>query len=273
MDAEPSPPAPSVQPAICADEAPSAEENLTQLALQLQNPISSLIGVVTFENDVSFNIGPYARVANVLNVQPIFPVHVGKHWDVISRSALPLVWQPNPAAPAGETFGLSDSTESLYLTPAHHRAVTWGLGPVFYLPTATAHELGTGHWGIGPTAAFIVQPQPWSIGVVVSHIWSVVGPSDRQGVRVLAGQLAVSANLPRGWYINTSPLVATANWNAGPARDVWTIPVGGGVGKVSLLDGQPIDVLLAAYWNAIRPKDIPSPSWQLRVQLAWLFPR
>lgn len=105
---------------------------------------------------------------------------------------------------------------------------------------------------------FIGQPQPWSIGVVASHVWSVLGPSNRSGVRVLARQLFVSVNLPRGWYIDTSPLVASANGNAGPARDVWTIPVGGGVGNASLLDGQPISTLLAAYRNAIRPSDIPS---------------
>jgi hypothetical protein len=271
IDAQPQPA--FAQPAQAAPDVAAQPAEQTELALELQNPISSLIGLVTFENDSNFNIGPHARVQNTLAIEPIFPVHVGEYWNVVSRSVVPLVWQPTVAQPAGETFGLSDSLESLFLTPAHHRALTWGIGPVVLLPTATSTTLGTGHWGIGPTAVLVVQPTPWTIGLLLSHVWSVLGPSDRPGVKLSGAEFLVAANLPQGWYINTSPFVASANWNAGSPRDIWTIPVGGGFGKVALLDGQPIDMQIGAYWNALRPKDIPSPAWQLRVQLAWMFPR
>jgi hypothetical protein len=271
IDAQPQPA--YAQPANVGDEVGSPQSDLTQLALQFQDPISSLIGQVTFENDTNFNIGPHARVQNTLVILPVFPVHVGEYWNVISRTIVPLVWLPDVAQPSGETFGLSDSTQSFYLTPAHHGVVTWGIGPILYLPTATARVLGTGHWGLGPTAAVIAQPKSWTFGILASHIWSVVGPSDRTGVKLSSAEVLVAANLPKGWYINTSPFVASADWNAGPTRDIWTIPIGGGFGKVALLDGHPIDMQVGAYWNVLRPKDIPTPAWQLRVQLAWLFPR
>jgi hypothetical protein len=272
IDAGPPQPA-CVQPAIVGDDTNGARSGATQLALELQNPISSLIGLVILENNTNFNIGPYGRVENTLNIQPIFPVHIGEHLNIVSRTVLPVVWLPKVGESAGETFGLSDSTQSFFFTPAHHHAVTWGVGPVAYLPTATSSVLGTGHWGIGPTGVFIVQPKPWTIGLLASHVWSIAGPSDRPGVSASGGQLLVAVNLANGWYVNTSPFIASANWKAGSPRDIWTIPVGGGIGKVFRLDGQPVNMLVGAYWNVVRPRDIPSPAWQLRVQLAWLLPR
>ena len=82
-------------------------------------------------------------------------------------------------------------------------------------------------------------------------------------------------NLPDGWYLTTSPIV-TANWKADKAGDVWTVPLGGGVGKlfrlgdILPLQGQPITELpintqLAAYGNVVKPEF--GPDWQLRFQI------
>ena len=75
-----------------------------------------------------------------------------------------------------------------------------------------------------------------------------------------------------GWYLRTSPVIV-ADWNAGSLRNTWTVPVGGGAGKVLRVGDVPIDVSLAAYWNAIRPATAAAPSGSAQVQLAVLLPR
>ena len=61
----------------------------------------------------------------------------------------------------------------------------------------------------------------------------------------------INYNLPDGWYIASSPIL-TANWKADKAGDVWTVPLGGGVGKLFRLGGLPINTSLAAYGNVAR---------------------
>jgi hypothetical protein len=251
----------------CPDKESGAKAEMQKLAVELQNPVADLISV-PFQNNTNFNSGPYARAQNVLNVQPVIPIHISKDWNVVSRTILPLKWQPNVAAPAGETFGLGDTTESLFLTQAGDHEFIWGIGPVAYLPTGTSTDLGTGQWGLGPTAVALLQHKPVTVGALASQIWSLFGPSDRPSVNAFYAQAFFTVNLPKGWFATTSPII-TANWNTN-ASNVWTVPVGAGVGRVALVEKQPIDFQLEAYYNVVRPTD--GPAWQLRAQLALLFP-
>ena len=75
-------------------------------------------------------------------------------------------------------------------------------------------------------------------------------------------------NLPRGWYLTSSPLIV-ANWDL-DRDDRWLVPVGGGAGKVSAIAGQSIGISIEAFYHAVSP-DI-GPDWQLRLQLTALFP-
>ncbi|MCY1047107.1 hypothetical protein OV208_37745 [Corallococcus sp. bb12-1] len=65
-----------------------------------------------------------------------------------------------------------------------------------------------------------------------------------------------------------APILLTANWKADSAR--WVIPFGAGVGKNLKLGRQPLNGSVSAYYNAVRPDG--APDWQLRAQLAFLFP-
>ena len=44
-----------------------------------QNPVAVLISVPV-QNNTNFNIGPYDRVQDVLNIQPAIPAHISKNW-------------------------------------------------------------------------------------------------------------------------------------------------------------------------------------------------
>jgi hypothetical protein len=80
----------------------------------------------------------------------------------------------------------------------------------------------------------------------------------------------VDYNLPVGWYLTSVPIL-TANWKADKAGDVWTVPVGGGAGKVFHIGNQPMNTSLQAFGNVARPEF--GPKWQLRFQIQFLFPK
>jgi len=55
--------------------------------------VLSLISVPVRDN-FNFNITPGDRTQNVLNIQPVIPVRIGKNWNLITRIITPIVYQP-----------------------------------------------------------------------------------------------------------------------------------------------------------------------------------
>ena len=74
---------------------------------------------------------------------------------------------------------------------------------------------------------------------------------------------------PLSWYLSTSPVI-TANWEA-RSDNRWTVPIGGGLGRIFKIGDQPINARLTAYYNVVTPDDVGA-SWQLRAQWTFLFP-
>jgi len=143
--------------------------------------------------------------------------------------------------------------------------------PVWTAGPCCRHHLGTGKFSIGPAVVALVQPGQFTIGALVSNLWSVAGSSTRADVNTMSLQYFVNYNLQKGCYLSTGPII-TANWNA-PSRNVWLLPFGGGFGRIFKIGNQPVNGSLSAYYNAVRPDNLPSPTWQLRVQLALLYPQ
>jgi hypothetical protein len=141
------------------------------------------------------------------------------------------------------------------------------VGPTFTIPTATDSKLGSGKFSLGPTAVALTIQGPWVFGALINNQWSVAGWGDKDVNQMLLNPF-VNFNLPGGWYLTSSPII-TANWEA-DSGDKWTVPVGGGVGKLFKLGKLPINTSLQAYYNAERPKF--GSDWQLRFQVQFLLP-
>ena len=91
----------------------------------------------------------------------------------------------------------------------------------------------------GPTAVLVrVTPPHWVIGVLLNNQWSVGGNPLRPPVNAFLAQPFANYNMAHGWYLNTSPII-TADWLAAPGQR-WTVPVGGGIGRVFRLGDQPV---------------------------------
>ena len=175
---------------------------------------------------------------------------------------------PNPSG-LGSASGLGDTNYSLYLSPVKYGKVIWGAGPSLMMPTASDDQLGSGKWSAGVTAVALTQVKWGSMGVLGRHLWSFAGDSDRSDVNQSLIEPFVNYNLDKGWYLTSQPVI-TANWNA-DSGDRWTIPVGGGVGKIMKIGNQPVNIRLASYWNADKPDG--GPDWSIVFAFQLMFPK
>jgi hypothetical protein len=259
--------------------APAASDT-ADLAKATQNPVASLISV-PFQNNSNFAVGPYNRTQDVLNVQPVIPIRLSEKWMLISRIIQPIVWQPTPTANAGGQYGFGDMNPTFFLSPAKPGKLIWGFGPAIVIPTATSTALGQGKLSFGPSAVALVQPGPWTIGALVNNVFSVAGSPHRPYVNQMLLQYFINYNMKKGWYLTSAPIV-TANWNSKAsgeaangndttAGSVWTVPFGGGAGRIMRLGYQPVNIQVSFYGNAVHPPG--ASNWGMRIQIALLYPK
>lgn len=244
---------------------PASEEDL---AKETQNPVSDLISV-PFESNFNFGVGPNDDLQYILYVQPVVPFRLSEDWNLITRTIIPLIDQPELGPGVGDVFGLGDIQLSQFLSPAKSGALIWGIGPIFQFPTATDDALGSDKWSAGPTAAALTIRGPWVAGAVVNHLWSFAGDDDRADVNQTLIQPIVNYNLPGGWFLSSVPYI-TANWEK-DGDDRWTVPIGIGVGKVHRFGTQPVSLQLTPYYNVVRPDD--AAEWTLQFRINLLFPK
>ena len=76
-------------------------------------------------------------------------------------------------------------------------------------------------------------------------------------------------NLARGWYLFSSPVI-TADWTVSRS-DQWTVPVGGGLGRVFRVGKQPLNAR-TEFLNNVRTTNSGS-DWQMQAQLQLVFIR
>jgi len=166
---------------------------------------------------------------------------------------------------------------SFFLVPKKSKII-WGVGPAVVLPTATnTTYLGQGKLSIGPSVVVLVQPPHWTIGFLANNVWSVAGHANfnpdgtvnKPPVNQFLLQYFVNYNMKKGWYLTSAPII-TANWRGGDSN-VWTVPFGGGVGRIMKLGFQPVNISAQFYGNAVHPPGT-SP-WGLRLQFTMLFPK
>ena len=254
---------------------PSEEE----LVKQTQNPVADLISV-PFQNNFNFAAGPkHNHQIYLLNIQPVIPVHVTEDWNVIARIITSVINLPSLAPGVGSATGLGDINPTFFLSPAKSGELIWGVGPTFTLPTASDKLLGNGKFSLGPAAVGLMMKEQWVFGALFNNQWSVAGWGGGHVNQMLI-QPFVNYNLPDHWYLVSAPIM-TANW-AAKGSDVWTVPLGGGIGKlfrlgqVLPLEGHeiaklPINTQIQFFGNVARPDD--GAKWQLRFQFQFLFPK
>ena len=255
----------------------SAEDESSggDLRSAVQNPISAL---VSLPFKLTVDTGADDGDAQILNIQPVVPVTVGD-WNLVNRAIIPIANvdgaipganNPNPGlGDGGGASGLGDINYSIYFSPVKVNKVIWGVGPSINLPTASEDQLGSGKWSGGITGVALTVPKWGSMGILGRHLWSFAGDEDRSDVNQSLIEPFVNYNLDDGWFLITD-MVITANWEASSGNQ-WTVPVGGGVGRVFKIGKQAINSRLEAYYNVEKPD--AAPDYSISFTWQFLFPK
>lgn len=247
-----------------------AEMSAEELAKLSQNPIGNLISV-PFQSNTYLNVGQLKKTEEVLNIEPVIPISLSQDWMVVTRTIVPVVWQPALYPGDSSVSGIGATQFSAFIQPADPKGgLIFGAGPIVQIPTTSNSRLGSDSWGLGPTFVVLSMEKgsPWVNGILVNNVWSVGGSSSDSYNNFLA-QPFVNYNLPGGTYINSSPII-TANWKA-DSSNRWTVPLGGGIGHIFHLGRLPVNVLASAYYNVVKPDF--APNWNIQVQVKFMFPK
>jgi hypothetical protein len=240
-----------------------------ELAKASQNPAASLVNV-PFQNNITPNVSPFNRTQNILNIEPVVPLSLNAQWNVISRTIIPVMIQPNPLIDSS-TNGIGDISQALLLSPVNSgiKDFYWGFGPVVVAPSASDAILGAGKVQLGPTLVVGVTPGHWVIALLAYNQTSVGGAPGRPSTNFLTAQYFINYNIPggQGWFLTSSPIV-TADWTAAPGRQ-WTVPVGGGFGRVFKVGDSWVHAQVQGFYNVVRRDNA---TWSGRVQINLLFP-
>lgn len=193
------------------------------------------------------------RHANQFLLRGLVPSDIGGVPQLL-RFTLPIA--TTPEFPSGYKTGLGDLTlMDIFLFPGK---VSYGIGPLVVLPTATNDLLGQGKWQAG-AAGVVVAPQSWGlIGGLATYQASFAGPSDREDVSLATFEPIINFNLKDGFYLRST---ATMNFDLHDGN--YTIPVGLGVGKVfQVSDKVTMNAFIEPQYSVFDKGD-GGPKWQI----------
>ncbi len=244
--------------------AKTAEQKNQALIKAAQNPIANMVSV-PFQNNFNLGYGPHGKMQYVCNFQPVYPLVLPHRWTLITRNILPIVAQPWPK----NTGGLGDLTSSFFFAPPPFGDLMVGVGPVFQFPTATNRTLGSEKWSIGPTGVLVYSKGKWLVGALVNNLWTYAGNRTRRDVDMMTLQPFINYNLPKDWFVFTSPIITSA-WNA-KNGEKWTLPVGGGIGRLFHFGKMPVNMSAQGLYNLERPRY--QADWTVRYTVQFLFPK
>jgi len=247
----------------------AGEDEVAELARAAQNPVANMISL-PFQSNANFNFGPLEKTQNVFNIQPVLPFELNDNWNLITRTIVPIITQPAFAPGQSSTTGVGDTVFSAFFSP---KATTssgwiWGVGPAVLLPTASNDRLGFDEWGIGASFVALKMQGPWVFGSLISNVWDVSAETGNE-INLFTWQYFINYNFPSGWYLTSAPII-TANWEASSGNK-WTIPFGGGFGKIFKIGNRPVNLTVQYYKNVETP-DVGADS-QFRLAFTLLYPR
>jgi hypothetical protein len=237
-----------------------------------QNPVASVISV-PIQGNTAFGVGPYRRALNQTIVEPVVPLRLSQNWILITRTVTPIVVLPRLSPAQGVEYGLGNMEPQFYLSPAHPGKFIWGVGPQLYLPTASEDALSVNaslvpvgrKWGGGVATVGLTQHGHWLGGVLLGNEWAGV---NHNHVNEMTLNPFLFYNFKHSWYLVSSEIM-TADWTAS-RNQRWTVPAGGGFGKIFRLGPQMLNARAQAWSVTERPDG--GPDWVLQTQVQFLYP-
>lgn len=256
-------------PAGFAQAGDAADTSNADLAQELSNPLADLI-TVPVQMNIDRNIGVRDDGWKMqTNIQPVIPIDWSADWNLITRTIIPVTYQNKIAPGAGSQFGLGDINMSLFFSPKSPTAggLTWGVGPVFLMPTATSSMLGAKKWGVGPASILLTTSGPWTMGMLANHVWSVAGDSDRADISSTFLQPFTAYTTPDAWTVSFQ---SETTYNGKSKK--WSVPVNLAVSKLVQWGKLPVSLQGGiGYW--LDSPDSGPEGFRFRFQANFVLPK
>lgn len=252
-----------IAPALAAAQSGGSESELSRAQV---NPIGKLQSVPVELTSESGGPALDGQVKNTLTFKPIVPTDIGGGMMLVIRTEIPFDNVPGKGDSTRAT-GLGDINPQFYFTRAHPASVKWGFGPGFSLPTATNESTRTGAWAMGPVAAAMWQPNKhFSLGAIVTQLWTISEEIDSKPINELTLQPLLHWHFAHAWTLTATPKMK-ANWQN---SEHWTVPLGGGLSKVTTFGRQPVSLDAQFYKYVTHPSS--SGNNELKMTVSFLFP-
>ena len=246
-----------------------AESGDSDLAQQLSNPLANLISI-PMQMNIDRDLGVTDNGTKVqTTIQPVIPFDVGSKWTLITRTIFPVVWQDDVFPSAGSQLGLGDINSSLFFSPKAPAGggVTWGVGPVILMPTATDPKLGARKWGAGPALVVLTTHGRWTTGALANQTWSFAGDNNRPDISSAFIQPFVAYNTPTSWTFSMQS-ESTYNWKS----ERWSVPFNVGVSRLVHFGRLPVSLQGGVgYWLESPPGG--PQGWRYRLQVSLVLPK
>ena len=245
---------------------PSAEE----MAAKLSNPTSPVMTIgnnfdyVTFQGDLP-GAGDESAFRYVF--QTVFPFKLANGGSVFFRPAIPVLF--NEPVPDGQGGFSSQGTDmgDIGYDFSYGKTTAGGLligaGLAGTIPTATNEKLGKDLWGLGPEILLGAIGKWGVVGGLLAHQWDVAG-SGKGDIDLTTLSYFYAFPLGGGWQIAAGPSISYDHTR--PSDDRWTVPLGIGLAKTSIIAGRPWKFQLQ-YWNYVESADAFAPEHQVRLSI------
>jgi hypothetical protein len=246
--------------------------SLAEIDRRLNNPLTSLWSLV-FQENLILNTGDLVdgtEIANNFFFQPALPVPIGKRHEYLffARPVFPIVTYPvitDGSRSSEHKTGLGDIQLFSVIGPSREDGWVWGGGATFIFPTATDDILGQGKFQAGPAALLFHMGNPWTLGILGQHWWSVTGDENRPETNHTDIQYVARHQLPNAWSIGMGPTISI-NWEAEKGNRL-TLPIGLGITKTIRIGKTPVKIRIEPQYSIIKPDDYGT-EWNIRLQIA-----
>jgi len=242
----------------------------SDLNRKLTNPVSSIWSIESQFNNFELNNGHWN---NNWNFQPVLPISLTKDLNLITRPVMPFYnIVPHETSPGefNRDAGLGDLALLELFSPANSGNWVLGAGPTAIFPTATSHFTGQGKWQLGPSFVAGYLTKTYFIGVFPQQWFSFAGEHGRPDTNQMNLQPIAAIFFGEGWDLGYSGNILV-NWNA-PSGDVWTVPIGLGLGKVVKFGRLPVKIQLAVQYIPVHPR-ISGQEWNVQIEITPVIPK
>ncbi len=248
-----------------AEEQPAHKITAQEVAEMLADPAAN-ITYLNASYRAYLDVGPNDDRNQELRLNGAGFLKLPNDSSVLYRAFLPLYSTEFPF----DDQGVGDALVSAYWVPNKEGNLILGFGGALIAPTASEDYFGTGKWSAGPTfVAAKKVPGKFTVGGLLTHVWSFAGDEDREEVSVTTLQPVATFFLNKKGTSVSFMSETTYNWQAD--EDRWQVPLTLGLGQILPPIGkQFIGVAVAGTYYAERADY--APEWDVRLAVSVVFP-